>query len=92
MGERAGRIEGVMRVRVSSAMLLGVGAQGIAALLALLSLMTALTRAQAQSGAGCSAAFHSAMGEVLAKQGESLGGAVTVPGKEETTCCGTAVC
>ncbi len=62
-----------MRERVLSATVRGIGAVLIA-----LSLMAAQTEMQAQTqpGASCSLAFHAAMGDLLAKQGESLGGAV----------------
>jgi hypothetical protein len=75
-----------MRVRVLSAAVRGIGA-----VLITLSLMAARTQAQAQApaGASCSAAFHSAMGEVLAKQGESLGGAVAAMRAPDATLPGS---
>jgi hypothetical protein len=75
-----------MRERVLSAAVRGIGAVLIA-----LSLMGAQTEVQAQiqTGASCSAAFHSAMGEVLAKQGESLGGAVAAMRAPDATLPGS---
>jgi hypothetical protein len=86
MGGRNRGNVGVMRVRVLSAAVRGIGA-----VLITLSLMAARTQAQAQApaGASCSAAFHSAMGEVLAKQGESLGGAVAAMRAPDATLPGS---
>jgi hypothetical protein len=45
--------------------------------------------AVAQQGASCSAAFHAAMGDLLAKQGESLGGAVAAMRAPDATLPGS---
>jgi hypothetical protein len=84
MGGKKGRIVGVMRERVMSATVRGIGTFVVA-----LSLMAAQTDAKAQQGASCSAAFHSAMGEVLVKHGESLGGAVAAMRAPDATLPGS---